>query len=93
MKKTQKKIIPILAQRIGLCMDEESGVLYGQREGFQILLGRGEEHPYPVAAIFSAARSTGSLTRNECKELAKQHKEICSVSQEQNSITVQLRVS
>lgn len=88
MKK--KEFLEMISTRTGLHMEEKSGILYGNKDGFDVLLIREKEYPYNLTLTFSALRSAGPLTKSECKELAKDHKGIGSVKQNQNSITVLL---
>ena len=81
-----------IAIRAGLRLDPEGGALYGERDGYQLtIFPQNANYPYRFTVLVSAQRPEGALTKDECKRISKEHKEILSIAQNGWQITAQLK--
>lgn len=78
-----------LAQGAGMRYDGENNVIYGQRDGFDLVIYAADESlPYMLTIHTAAKRPDGvELSKEESKELAKSAKSIASASQKGNNVT------
>lgn len=81
-----------LAASIGMRYDSDSDVIYGQKEGFDLILYAADSrYPYIMTLHTAAKAPTGAtITKDEFKELAKNVKNLGTGSQEGNNIKVPL---
>ena len=92
MKKKVKQNYELLAQAAGLKLDEESGVLYGQRSGYSVALyAENTSYPYQFSVNVSAKRDQAPLTKKECKQFAKENKTVASLVLKGNLFTMYLK--
>ena len=64
----------------GLRYDETNRVIYGQKDGYDLLIyAEDKSYPYVMTIDTSAKRSSGGLTREESKELVKSCKGLTGV--------------
>ena len=92
MKKKVKQNYELLAQAAGLKLDEESGVLYGQRSGYSVALyAENTSYPYQFSVNVSAKRDQVPLTKKECKQFAKENKTVASLVLKGNLFTMYLK--
>lgn len=81
-----------LALSLGMRYDAVHEVIYGQRDGFDVVLYAADSrYPYQLS-IHTAARTPGgvALTREDFKELGKSAKNLGVGKQEGNNITIPL---
>lgn len=81
-----------LAAALGLRYDYVNNVLYGQRDGFDLVIYAADDrYPYCLS-VHTAAQNAGGavLTKDEIKELTKGVKPIGILKQDGNNITVTL---
>ena len=91
MNKKVKGNYEKLAQSTGLRFDEQSGLLYGYRNGFSFMLyALNENAPYSLTAAVSARRGGEPLSKEECKQFVKEHKKVVSLVQNGYVITMAL---
>lgn len=78
-----------LAQAVGMRYDGENNVIYGQKEGFDLVIYAADESlPYMLTIHTAAKRPDGmELSKEESKELAKSAKSIASGAQKGNNVT------
>lgn len=82
MNKKVKGNYEQLAQNTGLRFDEQSGILYGRRNEFDLIVyALNENAPYCLTVAVSARRTGGPLEKAECKQFSKAHKPVASLSQ------------
>ncbi len=82
----------VLAQATGLTFDETGGALYGQREGFSIVVSApSESYPYMLAVTVSAARPGGPLTKEERKQFCRENKAVTGLTQNGAVIRASIR--
>ncbi len=81
-----------LAQALGLSYDSVTDVLYGQKEGYQLVLYAPQSNfPYLLCIHTSAKNPAGTiLTKEDFKELTKGVKSLGVCQQEGNNIIVNL---
>lgn len=81
-----------LAASIGMRYDSETNVIYGQKDGFDLILYAADSrYPYIMTLHTAAKTPTGAaITKEEFKELAKSVKNLGIGSQEGNNIKIQL---
>ena len=87
MKQKIKQNYELLAQHSSLKLDEENGILYGTRNGFDVMVySLDDSHPYVFQIEISANRPGAQLTADDWKAFKKQHKPMGNTSQEGNRI-------
>ncbi|MDE6639885.1 MAG: hypothetical protein K2K63_05115 [Acetatifactor sp.] len=81
-----------LAASIGMRYDSENDVIYGQKEGFDLILYAADSrYPYTMTLHTAAKTPTGAaIHKDEFKVLAKNVKNLGVGSQEGNNITIPL---
>lgn len=81
-----------LAMALGLRLDRERNMLYGLREGFELLIYAADErYPYWLTVSLSARSPMGVLSKEDCKMFAKNEKPVVSIVQEGNLIKMVLK--
>lgn len=84
-----------LAEAAGLRLNEEEGTMYGTYGGYQMLV-----HPfvsgsrayfYMLTVEIAAQARDSSLTKQDCKIYKKEHRNVSSLAQNQNLITMTLK--
>lgn len=80
-----------LAARIGLKLDQESGVMHGQRDGYPVMIyAPNPNYPYLFRMVFSVASSNPGEVFDK-KELKNLCTGVQSTDYNQNALTVNLR--
>lgn len=81
-----------LAMALGLRFDRERNVLYGLREGFELLVFAADaRNPYWLTVTLSARSPMGPLTKDDYKLFVKNEKPVVSLVQEGYLIKMNLR--
>ncbi len=82
-----------IAQSLGFRLDKESGVMYGTKGTYSMLLyaPQGGSAPYVFCLTASVRRGDGPLTREEQRQLQKENKFVTKVEQKGNRITLRFR--
>lgn len=81
-----------LAMASGFRFDRERNVLYGLREGFELLVFAADaRYPYWLTVTLSARSPMGPLTKEDNKLFAKNEKPVVSLIQEGNLIKMTLK--
>lgn len=94
MNKKVKQNYEELAQNTNLRFDETNGVLYGQRSEYSLLVyAPNESYPYQLLVTLSAKRTSGPLSKAECKAFVKSSKPVASLNQKENILTMSVRAS
>ena len=80
------------AAAAGLRFDEESGILYGNRGGYEVVLfAQNARYPYMLTMQVSVQRQGGALTKDEVRALRRAAKPIARVVQTGRVVTVSLK--
>lgn len=78
-----------LAQQTGLKFDVQSGVLYGQRSDYGVIVYAADSrYPYFLTVAVSAKRSGGAISKQESKIFVKEHKPVRGLNQTGYLITM-----
>lgn len=81
-----------LAVETGLRFDAARNVLYGQRDGYALMVyAANPAYPYLLTISVSAKTSMGNMDKAETKQFARQEKSVVSLSQEGNVVKMALR--
>ncbi len=81
-----------VAQNLGMRLDTEGGGMYGTFGGFHVLVSPTvANNPYILAVDISAHRSTGPLTKNDCKQYKQNHPQVKSLIQNGSCIVMTLK--
>lgn len=89
MNKKVRENYELLAQAAGLKLDEESGVIYGNRGGYSMVLyAQNSSYPYQFSVNVSAKNDQNVLTKKECKQFAKENKTVASLILKGNLFTM-----
>ncbi len=81
-----------VAQSLGMRLDTEGGAMYGTFGGFHVLVSPTvANNPYMVAVDISAHRSTGPLTKADCKQFKQEHSQVKSLTQNGTTIVMTLK--
>lgn len=82
----------VLAAAIGFRYDSANNVLYGQKDGFDMVIYAGDRNYAYMLSVHTAARGAGGvLTKDEIKDFIKSYKPVMSLKQEGNGITISLK--
>lgn len=80
------------AAAAGLRFDEESGILYGNRGGYEVVLfAQNARYPYMLTMQVSVQRQGGALTKDEVRTLRRAAKPIARAVQTGRVVTVTLK--
>ena len=94
MKQKLQKKYDAVAHANGLRLDAKSGVISGKYAGYSVqIFAADTAQPYMLTVQFGVHRNAPALTKAECKEFAKAHEGVVSVSQSGNAVFVVMRVS
>ena len=75
----------------GLRYDETNRVIYGQKDGYDLLIyAEDKSYPYVMTIDTSARRSSGGLTKEESKELVKSCKGLTGVESDGNLVKAKM---
>lgn len=92
MNKKVKGNYERLAQGIGLRFDEQSGILYGCRGEFGLIVYAANENtPYALTAEVSAGRAGDPLTKEEKKRFSKENKPVIALNQKGQVLTMAMK--
>lgn len=81
-----------LAVTAGLHFDAARNVLYGQKDGYDIMVyAANTSYPYILTVAVNAKSSTGVLEKTDAKQFAKADKTVVSLNQEGNVVKMVLR--
>ena len=81
-----------VAQSLGMRFDAEGGAMYGTFGGFHVLVSPTvANNPYILAVDLSAHRSTGPLTKEDCKQFKREHPQVKSLTQNGTTIVMTLK--
>lgn len=81
-----------LAVEAGLHFDAARNVLYGQRDGYELMVyAANPAYPYVLTIAVSAKSSMGNLDKLETKQFARQERTVVSLNQEGNAVKLVLR--
>lgn len=81
-----------VAQSLGMHLDRQGGGMYGTFGGFHVLVSPTvANNPYMVAVDISAHRSTGPLTKADCKQFKREHPQVKSLTQNGTTIVMTLK--
>ena len=77
----------------GLRFDETRGVIYGQKNGFEVVIqAENSSSPYMLTASLSAKSAAGPLSREDIKMFVKGEKSVAGLRQEGNLVKAVLKV-
>lgn len=92
MNKKVKGNYERLAQSIGLWFDDQSGMLYGYRNQFGVIVYAANENaPYALTVEVSAGRAGGALTKEEKKRFSKENKPVVALNQKGQVLAMTLK--
>lgn len=95
MNKKVKTRYAGLAQYLGMHFDEESGAIYGEREGFSLHIGpyvAKSNADYDMVAVSVGIQNNGAeIKREDTKAIKKAHKQIFCIIQEKNTVSMVLK--
>lgn len=82
-----------LAIALGLQFDAARNVIYGQRNGYEIVAYATNyaSYPYMFTVCLSAKSSAGILSKQDCKQFTKEEKSAATLSQKANQIIMVLK--
>lgn len=81
-----------LAISLGLHLDGEGGVIYGQRDGYELIIFPEQtNYPYMLTVAVSAQRPAGTLTKDECKQFKRENKTVSRLTQNGTTIKMALK--
>lgn len=81
-----------LAVAAGLRFDGARNILYGQRNGFQVIVYAADpRYPYLLTVVLGAKSPMGVLDKSAGKQFAKGEKAVVSLNQEGNTVTMVLK--
>lgn len=82
-----------LAQRLGLYLDAENGVIYGNRSGYDILIAPADsQYPYLLTTTISANRPGTQITKEDAKAFRKENKNVQVLKQDNYVITMTVKL-
>ncbi len=91
MNNGAKKAYEMLAAKAGLTFDPSAGVIYGQRNGFNVIVYAADgNYPYIITAKMAVSRAGGPLGKDVWKGFAKEHKPVQNVKNENNDLRMVL---
>lgn len=92
MNKSIQRNYEELARSLGLHFDTEGGAIYGQRGTYDLIIYPEQANAaYMLTVAVSAQRSTGPLTKEECKQFKHDNKPVSALSQSGLSIKMSLK--
>lgn len=93
MNRLVKENYEALAQSVGFRLDEESGVMYGTKGSYSMILyaPQGGSAPYVFCLTVSVQRGNGPLTREEQRKLQRENKFVVRVEQKGSRIALRFR--
>lgn len=92
MKKKTLQKYGWLASGVGLKLDGQSGLLYGDVGGYRVLVyAENENYPYRLTAAVSVKSEQGFLSPDEMKAFAKAHKPVWVLNQEGFAVKMHLK--
>lgn len=92
MNKKVKGNYEQLAQSIGLWFDDQSGMLYGYRNQFGVIVYAANENaPYALTVEVSARRAGDILTKEERKRFSKENKPVVALNQKGQVLAMTLK--
>ncbi len=81
-----------LAQNLGFSFDAESGAIYGERGGYcMIISSQNSNYPYMLSVTVSAQTSSGTLTKDICKQFKSNNKPVSNITQNGSLVTMSLK--
>ncbi len=80
-----------LATALGLRLDAEGGALYGKRGGYDLIAYAENNSAYMFTVGLSAQRTSGPLTKEECKQFKRENKAVSKLSQNGPAIRMQMK--
>lgn len=81
-----------LAMALGFQLDQERNVIYGTRNGYQIMLYASDtRYPYWLTASVSAKSARMTIGKQENKQFCKEFKEVTSLLQKEHLITMTVK--
>lgn len=92
MNKSTQRNYEELARSLGLRFDGEGGAIYGQRGAYDfIIYPERTNYAYMLTVAVSAQRTTGPLTKEECKQFKGENKPVAALTQNGLSIKMQMK--
>lgn len=80
-----------IATTLGLRLDGAKKVIYGQRNGFELIIyAENSQYPYNFTVVTAAKSQIGTLTKEDCKQFAKGEKAVSVLAQNGNEINMTL---
>ena len=83
-----------LAGKAGLTFDSGNGVIYGRRNGFDVIIYAADSrYPYLITVSLGATRAGGCLGKDDWKRFIKEHKPVQNVKNDGNVVEMVLRAT
>ncbi|MCM1387310.1 MAG: hypothetical protein NC231_08290 [Bacillus sp. (in: Bacteria)] len=80
-----------IAASLGLKLDAAKKVIYGQKNGFELLIyAENSQYPYNFTVVTAAKSQMGTLTKEDCKQFAKEEKAVSVLVQVGNEINMKV---
>lgn len=91
MNNAVRKSYEALAAQAGLVLDAKNGVIYGKRNGFDVIVYAADtRYPYLITVALAVSRDGGCLGKDVWKGFVKEHKPVQNVKNEGNVLNMVL---
>lgn len=78
-----------IAASLGLKLDAAKKVIYGQKNGYELIIyAANSQYPYNFSVVTAAKSQMGTLTKEDCKQFAKGEKAVSVLVQAGNEINM-----